>query len=34
VLNRLAITIVELALFGVGVAAWRLGRRRASAPST
>jgi glycosyltransferase 2 family protein len=33
VLNRLAITIVELALFGVGVAAWRLGRR-ASAQST
>jgi glycosyltransferase 2 family protein len=27
-LNRLAITVVELALFGVGVVSWRLGRRR------
>jgi len=27
VLNRLAITIVELALFGVGILAWRLRRR-------
>jgi uncharacterized membrane protein YbhN (UPF0104 family) len=27
VLNRLAITIVELGLFGIGVAAWRLRRR-------
>jgi len=26
-LNRLAITLVEVALFGVGVAAWRFGRR-------
>jgi uncharacterized membrane protein YbhN (UPF0104 family) len=33
VLNRLAITIVELALFGVGIAAWRFGRR-APAQST
>jgi glycosyltransferase 2 family protein len=27
ILNRLAITIVELALFGVGLLAWRVGRR-------
>jgi glycosyltransferase 2 family protein len=26
-LNRLAITVVELALFGVGLVAWRIGRR-------
>src|SRR5437763_4491532 len=26
-LNRLAITLVELALFGVGLVAWRIGRR-------
>ena len=26
-LNRLAITVVELALFGVGIVAWRIGRR-------
>jgi uncharacterized membrane protein YbhN (UPF0104 family) len=28
-LNRLAITLVELLLFGAGVVSWRLGRRRA-----
>jgi uncharacterized membrane protein YbhN (UPF0104 family) len=27
-MNRLAITIVELALFGVGVVSWRIARRR------
>jgi uncharacterized membrane protein YbhN (UPF0104 family) len=32
-INRLAITLVEVALFGVGVAAWRLSRRT-SAQST
>jgi hypothetical protein len=26
-INRLAITLVEVALFGVGVAAWRFARR-------
>jgi uncharacterized membrane protein YbhN (UPF0104 family) len=26
-LNRLAITLVEVALFGVGIVAWRIGRR-------
>jgi glycosyltransferase 2 family protein len=30
ILNRLAITLVELALFGIGVAAWRLRRRSRS----
>lgn len=34
VLNRLAITLVELALFGAGVVAWRLGRAGAEARST
>jgi hypothetical protein len=28
-LNRLAITIVEVVLFGVGVVTWKSGRRRA-----
>jgi uncharacterized membrane protein YbhN (UPF0104 family) len=28
-LNRLAITLVEIALFGVGLIAWRIGRRAA-----
>ena len=28
ILNRLAITVVELALFGIGVVAWRLSRAR------
>ena len=34
ILNRLAITIVELALFGIGLLAWRLskGRRAVAAP--
>jgi uncharacterized membrane protein YbhN (UPF0104 family) len=27
-INRLAITVVELALFAVGVATWRLGRAK------
>jgi hypothetical protein len=27
-INRLAITLVELLLFGVGVVSWRLARRR------
>jgi uncharacterized membrane protein YbhN (UPF0104 family) len=27
-INRLAITLVELVLFAVGVAAWRLGRAK------
>ena len=31
ILNRLAITIVELALFGIGIVAWRLDRARRSA---
>ena len=30
-LNRLAITLVEVALFGIGVLAWRFGRRRTPA---
>ena len=28
ILNRLAITLVELALFSVGIAMWRLRQRR------
>ena len=28
ILNRLAITVVELALFGIGVIAWRLSKPR------
>ena len=31
-LNRLAITIVEVVLFGVGVVTWKSGRRRRSPP--
>ncbi len=31
-LNRLAITLVEFVLFGVGVLTWRSGRRRPDAP--
>ncbi len=31
-LNRLAITIVEVVLFGVGVVTWKSGRRRRSLP--
>ena len=29
ILNRLAITIVEVGLFVLGILAWRMGRRRA-----
>jgi uncharacterized membrane protein YbhN (UPF0104 family) len=30
-LNRLAITLVEVALFGLGLVAWRIGRRAGQA---
>jgi len=33
-MNRLAITTVEVILFGVGVASWRFGRRREPAETT
>jgi uncharacterized membrane protein YbhN (UPF0104 family) len=32
-INRLVITVVELALFAVGVVTWRLGRSRRDIPS-